>query len=101
MIELSPDYRIRVLDELQWLLERRTVTGGGRWKGQDRRLNDDGARNERWLPYAYCRTKIGLETALSRLRSEGVQLDARLITHLPNFFMLAAVAEPELEEAAE
>jgi hypothetical protein len=39
-----------------------------------------------WRPYAYCRTRVGLETALSRLRCEGIYLDPSLIAHLPDYF---------------
>jgi len=41
---------------------------------------------EAWRPYAYCRTRVGLETALSRLRCEGIHLDPTLIAHLPDYF---------------
>jgi len=72
MIMLSADYRIRPLDHLQWVLEHRRsqLKGGG----------------ERWDAYAYCRTRIGLETALSRLKCEGASLDRSLIAHLPDYF---------------
>jgi hypothetical protein len=121
MIVLSDDYRVRPLDHLQWILERKAETGAGpsarssiqscsawcskertlrrrnvsnarettplllqvelaggpgRLKHQDRHLKHDGARSERWLPVAYCRPRAGLETALSRLRCQGIHLDA-------------------------
>ena len=93
-VQLSDDYRVRPLDHLQWILERRVAVGGGRWKHRDCRLKHAGARSERWLPVAYCRTRIGLETALSRLRSEGVHLDETLLANLPERF-----PEPSLEPA--
>ena len=74
-VYLNGDWRVRPLDHLQWVLERRTVLGGGRWKGQARQLEHAKEVRERWLPYAYCRTRAGLETTLSRLRSEGIVLD--------------------------
>jgi hypothetical protein len=80
-IALSADWRIRPYDGLQWTLERRALQGAGRWKHQASHLKHD---VERWLPFAYCRTKTGLETALSRLRCEGIYLDAGLIAALPN-----------------
>ena len=76
MIMLSADYRIRPLDHLQWILEQRKQTKAGR-------LERAGGE---WRPYAYCRTKIGLETALSRLKCEGASLDRSLIAHLPDYF---------------
>jgi hypothetical protein len=83
LIQLSDDFRVRPLDHLQWVLERRSVRGGGRWKDQASHLKHDG---EHWLPYAYCRTKAGLETALSRLKADGVVLDVGLLAHLPDHF---------------
>jgi hypothetical protein len=77
MIRLSDDFRVRPLDSLQWVLERRA-------KAHARRNKRVG---ERWLPYAYCRSRAGLETALSRLKcEEGIRLDAALIAHLPDFY---------------
>jgi hypothetical protein len=71
-------YRVRALDHLQWVMERRDK------KGRDGRLEPIG---EVWRPVAYCRTRIGLETALSRLRCEkSVHLDSSLIAHLPEFY---------------
>jgi hypothetical protein len=71
-------YRVRPLDQLQWILERRDQ------KGRGGRLEPVA---EVWRPYAYCRTRTGLETALSRLRaSSGVRLDPQLIAHLPEFY---------------
>ena len=67
LIQLSPDYRVRPLDHLQWVLERRQ-------KGRPSQLK---LRGETWLPYAYCRTKAGLETALSAC-------DARASTSIPS-----------------
>ena len=75
-VQLSGDYRVRPLDHLQWVLERRRS-----------RLKPD---IERWDVLAYCRTRVGLETALSRLKSDGVALDASLLAGLPERF-------PELE----
>jgi hypothetical protein len=81
-VMLGPDHRIRPLDHLQWVLEVRAVPGGGRWKGQARQLEHAGEARERWLPYAYCRTKAGLETALSRLKV----LDPAPLADLPDHF---------------
>jgi hypothetical protein len=69
---LSPDYRVRPFDHLQWCLERRRpgLKGGG----------------ERWDVLHYCRTRVGLETALSRLRCEGIVLDPALLAAFPAFF---------------
>lgn len=84
MIQLSNDYRVRPLDHLQWVLERRAKLGGGRWKDQESGLKQRGGE---WKAYAYCHTRAGLETALSRLRcDEGVFLDPALIADLPDFF---------------
>ena len=82
MIQLSADYRVRQLDHLQWVLERRKIS----------RESGLGRRGEDWKAFAYCRTRAGLETALSRLRTEGIVLDPGLIAHLPDFF-----PEPELD----
>jgi hypothetical protein len=59
MIQLSDDYRVRELDDLQWVLERRSTAEPGRLK----------RRGGEWKAHAYCRSRAGLETALSRLRS--------------------------------
>lgn len=76
-IYLSPDFRVRPLDHLQWVLERR----------KQARESGVGPRAGEWKAFAYCRTRAGLETALSRLRADdNVHLDASLISHLPTFF---------------
>jgi hypothetical protein len=72
-VVLSRDYRIRPLDHLQWV-RKQTKEG---------RLEQAGGG---WRPYAYRRTRIVLETALSRSRCEGVHPDPGLIAHLPECF---------------
>jgi hypothetical protein len=72
-IMLGPDWRVRPLDDLQWVLERRDVS----------RLDPAGAR---WRPWAHCRTRTGLETALSRLRADGVVLDPASLAALPDHY---------------
>jgi hypothetical protein len=67
-IPLGPDHRIRPLDHLQWVLERRSVLGGGRWKGQARQLEHAG---ERWLPYAYCPHQGGTRNGSISLTQRG------------------------------
>ena len=99
MIHLSPDYRVRPYDALQWVLERRAVTGGGRWKHQASRLNDAGEAGARWVPIAYCRTRIGLETALSRLRCDGVHLDASALASVPERFPEPSCSAAEQQPA--
>ena len=85
---LSDDYRVRPLDHLQWVLERRL-------KARASHLKRAGEAGERWLAIACCRTRIGLETALSRLRcDDGVHLDVALLVALPERF-----PEPSLEPA--
>jgi hypothetical protein len=76
------ELRVRPLDHLQWVLERRKVRGGGRWG----HLKQDTARSEAWLPLAFCRTRAGLETALSRLRQDDIVFDAGLLAGLPDHF---------------
>ena len=76
---LSDDYRVRPLDHLQWVLERRL-------KARPGHLKPAGEVGGRWLVVAYCRTRIGLETALSRLRCDGVHLDVALLAGLPERF---------------
>jgi hypothetical protein len=76
MITLAADWRVRPLDHLQWVLERRYDPRPGRLQPV----------REVWHPYAYCRTKAGLETALSRLRCKGIALDPALLVALPDFF---------------
>jgi hypothetical protein len=44
------------------------------------------AVGERWVPQAYCRSGVGLETALSRLRTEGTVLDPAPLAALPEKF---------------
>jgi hypothetical protein len=91
-LQLSDSYRIRPLDHLQWVLERRPAYNVGRWKGRQSQL---GSAGDVWKPYAYCRTKAGLETALSRLRcDEGVHLDVSWLAHLPDFFPEVPDADP-------
>ena len=73
-IMLGPDWRVRPLDHLQWVVERRAAG----------RLEHDGAR---WLPEAYCRTRVGLFCALSRLAPG---LDTTPLAGLPAAFVGAA-----------
>ena len=87
MVELSDQYRVRPLDHLQWVLERRL-------KARPSQLKRAGEVGERRLAIAFCRTRIGLETALSRLRCDGVHLDVTLLAGLPERF-----PEPSLEPA--
>jgi hypothetical protein len=83
---LGNGWRVRPLDDLQWVLERRAKPERGR-------LKSDG---ERWLAWAYCRTRVGLETALPRLRAEGIVLDPARLAALPEFFD----APPQNEDPA-
>jgi hypothetical protein len=75
-LPLGPNHRIRPLDHLQWVLEARK-------KPQPGRLERAGGD---WKAYAYCRTRAGLETALFRLRSEGIVLDPAPVADLPLLF---------------
>lgn len=84
MIALSDEWRIRPLDELQWVIERRAKAKAGR-------LQPIGGR---WQARAYCRTKAGLKTAVTSLKAEGFSLDTRLVDNLPvQFPEPAAVME--------
>jgi hypothetical protein len=87
---LAADWRVRPLDHLQWVLEVRK-------KARDGRLRRDG---EVWRAYAYCRTKAGLETALSRLRCEGIVLDPALLAGLLDFFPEPGEASPVAQNAS-
>jgi hypothetical protein len=91
-ITLSKEYRIRPLDHLQWVLERKD--------GTQKRLRANREGSEVWRPVAYCRTKAGLETALSRLRCEGIHLDPSLIAHLPDYFPKPGGPGPHRRPAA-
>jgi hypothetical protein len=73
LIMLADGWRVRPLDEIQWVLEHRP----------DGRIEPD---TERWLPKACCRTKSGLLTAASRLMAEGAVLDAAPLAALPDNF---------------
>jgi hypothetical protein len=65
-VEIGPNWRIvRCSDGPQWVLEHRVSS----------RQERDGAR---WLPRAYCRTRPGLVTALSRLAAADPGLVAQL-----------------------
>lgn len=76
VLHLSDDYRVRVLDHLQWVLERQMRARAGLERA-----------GERWVPFAYCRTRAGLETALSRLRCDSsVFLDPAPLASFPDFF---------------
>jgi hypothetical protein len=55
VVMLAPDWRVRPLDQLQWVLEQ-----------QDRRPRQLKLVTERWRPRAYCRTRDGLHCALTR-----------------------------------
>ena len=76
MIWLSSTWRVRSLDEVQWVLEHE--------------MPGTGARGALWRAWAYCRTREGLETALSRLRcgwrGTKVTLDPALLSELPERF---------------
>jgi hypothetical protein len=75
-LSLAPDWRVRPLDELQWVLERRNKARPGDLK----------VFAGAWRPWAYCTTRLGLETALSRLKTEGVALDPTPLASLPAQF---------------
>jgi hypothetical protein len=90
MIVLSEDYRIRVYDDLQWVLERRDMVPRRGFK----------PAGERWRIIAYCRSRAGLETAVSRLKCEYVVFTADRhaeIAKLPEWF---PETEPKHTEAA-
>src|SRR5262249_27965957 len=72
-IALGSDWQVRPFDHLQWVLERREAGP----------IKRDRAR---WKPRAYCRTRVGLETAVSRLRAEGAILDPAPLADLPAVF---------------
>jgi hypothetical protein len=55
-IALCEGWRLRSLDHLQWVVERRA----------EARRSRLGRVGERWLTQGYCRTKVGVETVLSR-----------------------------------
>ena len=89
-ITLAADWRVRPLDHLQWVLERRYDPRPGRLQPV----------REVWHPYAYCRTKAGLETALSRLRCKDIALDPALLAALPDFFLETQTGPTGVEEPA-
>ena len=70
MVMLAPDWRVRPLDHLQWVVE----------KGDRVDFKLDG---ERWRPLAYCRTRDGLLCALSRLAPE---IDSSPLASFPAMF---------------
>ena len=73
-IMLSADWRVRPLDHLQWVLERRS-------KAPTSQLERCG---ETWEVQAYCRTRDGLYCALSRFNPEA---DATQLAVLPERFI--------------
>jgi hypothetical protein len=80
-ITLCEGWRLRPLDHLQWVLERL----GGAPEGVVEPVG------ERWRPQAYCRTKAGIQTALSRA---GLRASPAVLAGLPEYFVPAAtVAE--------
>lgn len=71
-VALAEDWRVRPLDDLQWILEhRRSGLKGG---------------TARWDARAYCTTRAGLETAVSALKADGVVLDPAPLAQLPETF---------------
>jgi hypothetical protein len=72
-IMLCAGWRLRPLDHLQWVVER---LDGPREAGA-------GLAGERWRPQAYCRTRLGIQTALSRA---GLRADPVLLAGLPEYF---------------
>jgi hypothetical protein len=77
VLELGENYRVRDLDALQWVFEIRSQPRQDSLDSRPERVG------ERWLPFAYCRSRLGLETALSRL---GVSVDKPKLAHLPEWF---------------
>jgi hypothetical protein len=73
-IQLSAEWRVRPYDALQWVVERRD---------QKARRSQNKLATERWRILAYCRTRVGLETALSRFNA-GV--DTAPLAGLPERF---------------
>jgi hypothetical protein len=70
VVMLAPDWRVRPLDHLQWVIEK--------GDGVDFKLD-----GERWRPRAYCRTRGGLLCALSRLAPE---IDSGPLASFPAMF---------------
>jgi hypothetical protein len=77
---LLEGWRLRTLDHLQWVVERRVTAQEGSVK-HDR---------ERWLPQAYCRTKLGIKTTLSRF---SLHTDPVVLAGLPEHFDAGAPAQ--------
>jgi len=82
IIVQTAEWRVRPLDHLQWVLERRRS-----------RLKGGGAC---WDAVAYCRTRDGLLFAVNRYKAD---IDPGELAHLPRFFEESP--EPVLAHAAE
>jgi hypothetical protein len=89
-ITLGPNWRVRPCDHLQWVLERRHEARPSRLE----------RRGESWGAWAYCRTRAGLETALSRLRSEGIVLNPTPLAILPSYYPEPTKPSPETASPA-
>jgi hypothetical protein len=72
-IMLCAGWRLRVLDHLQWVVERL----------DEPRDSQSGRYTEHWRPQGYCRTKIGIQTVLSR---SGLRTAPVLLAGLPEYF---------------
>ena len=75
-ITLCEGWRLRPLNHLQWVVERQD--------GQDRHSKLAG---ERWRIQGFCRTKIGIQTVLSR---SGLRADTGVLDGLPEYYEVEA-----------
>jgi hypothetical protein len=77
---LCEGWRLRTLDHLQWVVERRVTV-------QEDNVKRD---RERWLPQAYCRTKLGIKSTLSCF---SLRADPVVLAGLPEHFDAGAPAQ--------
>lgn len=68
MLQVNNRVRIREYDAVQWCVERATP-------------------NNKWVMQGYCRTRVGIEAILRRLKKPPMQEKdiARVVAELPEF----------------
>jgi hypothetical protein len=77
IVALCEGWRLRPFDHLQWVVERLA-------EPRCSRLERVG---ERWLIQGYCRTKVGVETVLSR---SGLRACPSALAGVPEYFVAEA-----------
>jgi hypothetical protein len=86
-VALCGGWRLRPLDHLQWVVERLDGAPEG----------SSGLAGARWRAQGYCRTRVGVETVLSR---SGLRACPAVLAGLPDYFVAEARREADQSNRA-